>query len=73
MSPIYVSQQPIVLGQAELTPKEELIVWFHQRVETGMMDSSIGTLEATSRSIKLNLTQTDQVSCLYENEVWKII
>lgn len=73
MSPMYVSESPIVLGQAQLTPKEELIVWFQQDAQTGLMDTSIGALEATSNSIQLNLTQTDQISCMYENGQWKIV
>jgi hypothetical protein len=73
MNTIYVSEYPIVQGFEQLTPKDEVIVWFQQDAETGTMNSQIVSEEAVSNSIQLNLTQTDEVSCLYENGQWKIV
>ncbi|NMM65863.1 hypothetical protein HBE96_25125 [Clostridium sp. P21] len=67
-TPIYVAANPIVQGTDELTPKEFVLVWFEQNVETSTMFSN-----AKSKSQEVNLTNSSAASILYEGGKWKII
>ena len=63
--PIYVAEQPIVSGTDYLTPKEEVMVWFEQKIETSTMFS-----DARSNSFIADLTNQDTVYLLYTDGQW---
>lgn len=64
-TPIYVAENPIVSGQAELTPVEKVLVWFEQNVQTSTMFSS-----ARSNSVEIDLTAVNSATRLYNNQKW---
>lgn len=66
--PIYVSEAQVVKGAVDLTPKESVLVWFEQNIETSTMFST-----ARSNPIELDLTGTNQVSVFYSGGTWRII
>lgn len=65
VTPLYVAEQPIALGQATLTPKESVMVWFEQNIETSTMFSS-----ARSMSTEIDLTFTNTQTRVYQNQQW---
>lgn len=66
-TPIYVSPKCYTIGHAELEPKEEIMVWFEQRIETGTMFS-----ESRSIAQKINLTYRNSAKVAYNVETgWK--
>ena len=67
-TPIYVAEDPIVMGTDQLTPVEKVLVWFEQNVETSTMFSN-----SKSKSIELDLTNTNEINCRYENQKWVIV
>ncbi len=66
--PIYVSQSQIVKGNTDLTPKESVLIWFEQNIETSTMFS-------TSRSnfVEVDLTTMNEGAVLYKNGGWTIV
>jgi len=66
--PIYVSKNQVVKGSTDLTPKESVMVWFEQGIETSTMFS-------TSRSnfIEIDLTGKNTAAINYTNGKWTII
>lgn len=62
---IYVAENNVQPGQAVLTPKEEIQVWFQQNVKTGTMFS-----QARSDAKFANLTNVDEVILEYSNGKW---
>lgn len=64
-TPIYVAPDPIVMGQAVLTPKEFVLVWFEQNIETSTMFST-----ARSNSVEIDMTATNSATRLYQNQQW---
>ena len=64
-TPIYVAENPIVLGNAELTPVETVLVWFEQNIETSTMFST-----ARSMSVEIDLTTTNAQTRLYQGGRW---
>lgn len=67
-TPIYVAQRPIVSGKAELTPKEKVLVWFEQEIETSTMLSS-----SRSNAIELDMTDNNSAKITYKDGKWSII
>ncbi|AEA43988.1 hypothetical protein [Fluviicola taffensis] len=67
-SPVYVSKLNQLKGEILLTPKDILCVWFQQSIQVGMMIS-----KKPSNSISLDLTSEQSLTCLYENQEWKLI
>jgi len=67
-TPIYVSQQPVVKGDTLLTPVEKVLVWFEQNIETSTMFSN-----SRSKSVEIDMTQTNNATRLYENGEWKTV
>jgi len=67
-TPIYVSEEPIVMGDTALTPVEKVLVWFEQNIETSTMFS-----DSRSKSIELDLTTINEKSILYKDQKWSII
>jgi hypothetical protein len=65
VTPLYVAEQPIALGQATLTPKESVLVWFEQNIETSTMFSS-----ARSMDTEIDLTFTNSQTRLYQDQKW---
>lgn len=64
-TPIYVATNPIVLGNAELTPVEKVLVWFEQNITTSTMFST-----ARSKSVEIDLTTTNNATRLYQGGQW---
>ncbi|MBS9425192.1 hypothetical protein EAE90_16525 [Photorhabdus caribbeanensis] len=64
-TPIYASTDPIVTGECLLTPVEKVLVWFEQDVITSTMFST-----SRSKSIEIDLTETNSAVRLYSNGVW---
>jgi hypothetical protein len=64
-APVYVSQQAIASGTAELTPTDVVLVWFQQNISSGtMIDGNI------PNPIEIDMTATDSVTWLYQNGGW---
>ncbi len=67
-TPIYVSENECMLGNAVLKPVEKVMVWFEYNAETSTMFTEMKT-----HSIEVDLTQKNSVNLKYENEKWSII
>jgi hypothetical protein len=65
-TPIYVATNPVVSGDTALTPVEKVLVWFQQDVATSTMFS-----QSVSKSIEIDLTNTNQATRLYADQKWK--
>lgn len=68
ITPIYVAESQMVTGEAILTPKESIRIWFQQDIESSTMIS-----EAISKYIDLDLTRTNEMSCKYEDGKWSVV
>ncbi|MDF0732934.1 hypothetical protein P0Y43_19770 [Pseudomonas entomophila] len=66
-TPIYVSPSPIVAGTTSLTPKESILVWFEQNIETSTMFS-----DSRSNAQEIDLTFSNSATYLYTNQKWII-
>jgi len=64
-TPIYVAEFAAAKGKVELTPKEQIMVWFEQDIETSTMISS-----ARSRFTEIDLTLENEKSITYKDEEW---
>lgn len=62
---IYVAEDQIVSGSTTLTPKEIVMVWFQQDVETGTMFST-----SRSNSTEIDLTKSNSETREYINGGW---
>lgn len=67
-SPIYVAPSQAVEGKVELTPVEEVLVWFEQHIETSTMFSG-----SRSHSQAIDLTDVNSRTYLYENGKWRLM
>ncbi|CAG9219578.1 hypothetical protein [Burkholderia vietnamiensis] len=56
----------MVSGEASFTPIEKVLVWFEQNIETSTIFS-----RARSRSIEIDLTNTNSTGRVYEGGQWK--
>lgn len=66
-TPIYVAPNAAVLGSVNLTPKESVLVWFQQNIETSTMFS-----DAKGRSIEIDLTNVNSHTVQYgDDQTWK--
>ncbi|KAL1945652.1 hypothetical protein VTO73DRAFT_1654 [Trametes versicolor] len=65
-APIYVSPTPFVSGPVDLTPEEEVLVWFDTTHVTGMMIA-----ESISNSINIDFTQVASRSVTYASVAGK--
>ena len=65
MNPIYVAEHQVQKGTTKLTPKEEILVWFEQDVETSTMIS-----HSVSRKTKIDMTQQTHATRKYKNGKW---
>ncbi|MFF7109129.1 MULTISPECIES: hypothetical protein [Pseudomonas] len=66
-TPIYVAANPIVQGSTNLTPKETVLVWFEQNVQTSTMFST-----SRSNAQEIDLTFSNSATYLYANQKWVI-
>ena len=64
-TPIYVAEHQIVKGSVLLTPKESVMVWFEQNIETSTMFSN-----ARSNPVVMDLTNVNAQTRHYENGKW---
>ncbi|WP_194788843.1 hypothetical protein [Pseudomonas sp. UFMG81] len=66
-TPIYVAENSVALGSATLTPKETVLVWFQQDVETSTMFST-----ARSNAQEIDLTFSNSATYEYKDQKWII-
>lgn len=66
-TPIYVAANAIVQGTTNLTPKESILVWFEQNVQTSTMFSA-----SRSNAQEIDLTSRDSATYLYAGQKWSI-
>lgn len=66
-TPIYVAEKAALTGTIELRPKEFVMIWFEQDIQTGTMFST-----ARSKSIEVDLTSENIVNLGYDGN-WKTI
>ena len=66
-TPIYVAVDPILKGKDVLTPKDTVLVWLEQDIETSTMFST-----ARTTSVEIDLTSTDSATRRYvgRTEEW---
>lgn len=65
--PAFVTPDPLlIMGSDVLTPVNEVMLWFAE-IESGTMFAEIPT-----NSLMVDLTNMDEVTVLYSNEVWSI-
>ncbi|MCM1083235.1 MAG: hypothetical protein NC393_12760 [Clostridium sp.] len=67
-TPIYVSENSCMLGNASLKPVEKVMIWFEYNAETSTMFTDMKT-----RCVEVDLTQKNSVNLKYENEKWSTI
>jgi len=67
VTPLYVAQDAVLLGQATLTPIESVLVWFEQNVATSTMFAT-----PRSMSVEIDLTAAASATRLYKNQLWSI-
>lgn len=67
-TPIYVSENEFLLGNAVLKPVEKVMVWFEYNAETSTMFTEMKT-----QSIEVDLTQKNSINLKYEDEKWSTI
>lgn len=68
-SAIYVAENAVVTGTINLTPKESVLVWFEQDIETGTMFS-----DARSNSCEIDMTNTNSQTVLYnDSQEWVVV
>lgn len=65
--PIYVSENPVYSGTIELTPVEQVMVWFQQNAETSTMFS-----KAVTKNVVLDLTDFNSYEITYDGKEWMI-
>ena len=66
-SAIYVAENAVLSGSAILTPKESVLVWFEQNIETGTMFS-----DARSRSCEVDMTFADTKTIQFDGAKWSL-
>ncbi len=64
-APIFVAQDPIVAGSDQLTPVDQVMVWFDAQLQTSTMFS-----DARSNTVVADLTEVDTVYLLYSGGAW---
>lgn len=67
-TPIYVSEEQCMLGNATFKPVEKVLIWFENNIETGTMFTNM-----RSRSIEIDLTNKNVANVRYEDGSWKVI
>ncbi|MHC8387071.1 hypothetical protein ACYZTM_03235 [Pseudomonas sp. MDT2-39-1] len=67
-TPIYVAAAQVVTGDTALTPKESILVWFEQNVQTSTMFST-----SRSKAVEIDLTFDNNATRLYEEGEWKTV
>lgn len=66
-SAIYVAENAVLSGSAILTPKESVLVWFEQNIETGTMFS-----DARTNSYEVDMTFADTKTIQFDGEKWSL-
>ncbi len=64
-TPIYVAPEVMVMGTDTLTPKEVVMVWFEQNIETSTMFSDV-----KSNSVTIDMTESNTQTRLYSGGKW---
>lgn len=67
-TPIYVSENECMLGNAVLKPVEKIMIWFEYNAQTSTMFTDMKT-----HSIEVDLTQKNSVNLRYEDEKWSTV
>lgn len=67
-TPIYVSENECMLGNAVLKPVEKVMIWFECNAQTSTMFTDMKTY-----GIEVDLTQKNSVNLKYEDEKWSTV
>lgn len=67
-TPIYVSENECMLGNAVLKPVEKIMIWFEYNAQTSTMFTDMKTY-----GIEVDLTQKNNVNLKYEDEKWSTV
>jgi hypothetical protein len=66
-SAIYVAENAVLSGTVSLTPKESVLVWFQQNIETGTMFS-----DARTNSYEVDMTFADTKTIQFDGTSWSL-
>jgi hypothetical protein len=67
-TPIYVATNAIALGTDQLTPVDQVSVWFEQDIATSTMFST-----ARANAVTIDLTNDDSATWLYQGGKWSLV
>lgn len=67
-TPIFVSKDESIKGDAHFKPVEKILVWFQQNAQTSTMFT-----EMRSNAMEVDLTNKNVASIRYENGTWRIV
>lgn len=67
-TPIFVSENQIILGNDSFEPVEKVMVWFQCNIESGTMLADL-----RSNAIELDLTETNTMDVEYADGIWRIV
>jgi hypothetical protein len=67
-SAIYVAENAVLKGSVSLTPKESVLVWFEQNIETGAMFSS-----ARTNSYEVDMTFANTRTIQFDGTSWSLL
>ncbi len=67
-TPIYVSKEASIKGDAAFKPVEKIQVWFQHNAQTSTMFA-----EMRSNAMEVDLTNRSSAAIRYENGVWSVI
>ncbi len=72
-TPTHASETLEGLGDHELIPTQEILVWFEQEIQTGTMIRRIPDRQARSREIVIDLGGGSAATIEYRNQEWSIL
>lgn len=67
-TPIFVSENQIILGNDSFEPVEKVMVWFQCNIESSTMLADL-----RSNAIELDLTETNTMDVEYADGIWRIV
>lgn len=67
-TPIFVSENEIILGSDKFKPVEKVMVWFESDIESSTMIADL-----RSNALEIDLTETNAVDVEYSNGKWSCI
>lgn len=67
-TPIYVSKEASIKGDASFKPVEKILVWFQSNAQTSTMFA-----EMRSNAMEVDLTNRSEAAIRYEDGIWSVI